>query len=50
MHLISVYNDNRFQMLEAFRKQGMGLDINPDQETSYTTHTLTVFEKRVENK
>jgi hypothetical protein len=37
-------------MLETFRKQGTGLDINPDQDTSYTIHTLAMFEKHVENE
>jgi len=37
-------------MLGPFRKQGKGLDINPDQEASYSTQTLQVFEKHIENE
>ena len=35
--LISAHILNRFQKLRSFRKWDKGMDINPEDETSYTT-------------
>jgi hypothetical protein len=35
--LISVNILDRFQKLRSFRQWGKGMDINPEDETSYTT-------------
>jgi len=39
-----------FWMLRSFRKWDKGMDINPEDETSYTEQYQEVFLKSVENE
>jgi hypothetical protein len=48
--LISPHILNSFQKLRLFRKWDMGMDINLEDETSYTTQYLVAFLKYVENE
>jgi hypothetical protein len=41
---------NPFPMLRSFRKWDKGMDINPEDETSYTTQYQESFLKYVENE
>jgi len=50
MHLISANILNPFRKLWSFRKWDKGLDINPEDETSYTTQYQQAFLKYVENE
>jgi len=49
-HLISAQILDPFRKLQSFRKWDKGMDINPDDEASYTTQYQEVFLKYVENK
>jgi len=48
--LISAHILDSFRKLRSFRKWDKGMDINPDDETSYTTQYQEAFLKYVENK
>jgi hypothetical protein len=50
MLLISENILNRFRKLQSFRKWDKGMDINPEDETSYTTEYQQPFLKDVENQ
>jgi len=50
MLLISVQLLDPFWMLRSFRKLDKGMDINPEDETSYTTQYQEAFLKYVENE
>jgi len=50
MLLISAFILDPFRKLRPFRKWDKGMDINPDDETSYTTQFQQGFLKYVENK
>jgi len=50
IHLISAYIIDSFWKLRSFRKWDKAMDINPEDETSYTTKYQEVFLKTVENK
>jgi len=50
MILISAHILDPFRKLRSFRKWDMGMDINPTDETSYTTQYQEVFLKYVENE
>jgi len=50
MLLISAHILDPFQKLRSFRKWHKGMDINPEDETSYTTHHQEAFLKYVENE
>jgi len=50
MLLISAHILDTFRKLWSFRKWDKGLDINPDDETSYTTQYQEAFLKYVENE
>jgi len=47
---ISAHILDPFRKLRSFRKWDKGLDINPDEETSYTTQYQEAFLKYVENE
>jgi hypothetical protein len=49
MLLSSPHILNPFSKLRSFRKWGKGMDINPEDETSYTTQYQEAFLKYVEN-
>jgi len=49
MHLISAHILNPFRKLQLFRKLHKGMDINPEEEISYTTEYQEAFLKYVEN-
>jgi hypothetical protein len=50
MLLLTAHILDPFQKLQSFRKWHKGLDINPGDETSYTTQCQEAFLKYVENK
>jgi len=50
MHLISAHILNPFRQLRWFRTWHKGMDINPEDEISYTTQYQEAFLKYVENK
>jgi len=50
MHLISAHILDPFPKLRSFSEWGKGMDINPEDETSYTTHYQEAFLKYVENE
>jgi hypothetical protein len=50
MLLISAYIVDPFRKLRSFRKWDKGMDINPEDETSYTTQYQESFLKYVENE
>jgi len=50
MLLISAHILNPFRKLRSFRKRDKGMDINPEDETSYTTQYHESFLKYVENE
>jgi len=50
MLLICIHILNPFHKLRLFRKWDKGMDINPEDETSYTTQYQEVFLKYVENE
>jgi len=50
MLLISTHILDPFRKLRSFRKWAQGLDINPEDETSYTTQYQEAFLKYVENE
>jgi len=43
--LISAHNLDLFQKLQSFRKWNQGMDINPEDETSYTMQYQAAFLK-----
>jgi len=50
MLLITAHILDPFQKLRSFRKWDKGMDINPEDETSYTTQYQEAFLKYVENE
>ena len=50
MLLISAHIHDPFRKLRSFRKWDTGTDINPEDETSYTTRYQDAFLKYVENE
>jgi len=50
MLLISAHLFNPFRKLRSFRKWDKGMDINPEDETSYTTQYQEAFLKYVDNE
>jgi len=50
MLLVSAHILNHFRKLRSFRKWDKGMDINPEDETSYTTQYQEAFLKYVENE
>jgi len=50
MLLISAHILNPFRKLRSFRKWDTGMDINPEDQTSYTTQYQEAFLKYVENQ
>jgi len=50
MLLISAHIFDPFRKLRSFRKQDNEIDINPEDETSYTTQYQEAFLKYVENE
>jgi len=50
MLLISAHTLDPFRKLRSFRKWDKGMDINPEDKTSYTTQYQEAFLKYVENK
>jgi len=50
MLLISAHILDPFRKLRSFRKWDKGMDINPEDETSYTTQYQDAFLKYVENE
>jgi hypothetical protein len=50
MLLISAHILDPFQMLRSFRRWEKGMDIHPEDKTSYTTKSQKAFLKYVENK
>jgi hypothetical protein len=50
MLLLSSHNRDSFRQLRSFRKWDKGMDINPEDETSYTTQYQNAFLKYVENE
>jgi hypothetical protein len=50
MLLISAHIIDPFRKLRSFRKWDKGMDINPEDETSYTTQYQEAFLKYVENE
>jgi len=50
MILISAHILDPFRKLRSFRKWDKGMDINPEDETSYTTQFQEAFRKYVENE
>jgi hypothetical protein len=48
MFLISPHIRDRFRKLQSFRKLDKGMDIHPEDETSYTTQYKEAFLKYVE--
>jgi len=47
---MSVHILNHFRKLGSFRKWENGMNINPEDETSYTTQNKEAFLKNVENE
>jgi hypothetical protein len=50
MHLISAHIINRFWKLQSFRLLARGMDIDCEDETSYTTEYPEAFLKNVEDE
>jgi len=50
IQLISAHMLDSFEQLWAFRKWDMGININPEDETSYTTQYQDMFLKYVDNE
>jgi len=50
MLCISAHIHDPFRKLRSFRKWDKGMDINPEDETSYTTQYQEAFRKYVENE
>jgi hypothetical protein len=50
MLLIGVHILDPFRKLRSYRKWDKGMDINPEDETSYTTQSQQAFLKYVENE
>jgi hypothetical protein len=50
MLLISAHILDPFRKLQSFRKWDKGMDINPEDETSYTTQYQQAFLKYVQNE
>jgi len=50
MLLISAHILDHFRKLQSFRKWDTGMDIDPEDETSYTTQYQEAFLKHVENE
>jgi len=50
MHIISAPIVDPWWKLQSFRKRDKGVDINPEDETSYTTKLNEAFQKFVENE
>jgi hypothetical protein len=50
MVLLAVHILDPFRKLRSFRKSSKGMDINPEDETSYTTQYQEAFLKYVENE
>jgi len=50
MRLVSAHILNPFRRLRSFRKWDKRIDINPEDETSYTTQYQEAFLKYVENE
>jgi hypothetical protein len=50
MHLILACILDPLAKLLLFRKWDMGMDINPEDKTSYTTHYHEAFRKYMENE
>jgi len=50
MHPISPHIVGPFQKWRSFRKWDKGMDVNPEDETSCTTHQQVAFLKYVENE
>jgi hypothetical protein len=50
MRLISAHILDPFWKLQSFRKLDKGMDINPEDETSYTIQYQEAFLKYVENE
>jgi hypothetical protein len=50
MILISAHILDPFKNLQSFRKWDKGMDINPEDDTSYTTQYQEAFLKFVENE
>jgi hypothetical protein len=50
MLLISAHILDPFRKLRSFRMLDNGMDMNPVDETSYTTHYQEAFLKYVENE
>jgi hypothetical protein len=48
--LISAHILDHFRKLRSFRKWDKGMDINPEDKTSYTTQYQEAFLKYVENE
>jgi len=48
--LISAHILDPFHKLRSFRKQAKGMDINPEDEISYTTQSKEAWLKYVENE
>jgi hypothetical protein len=50
MLLISAHILDPFRILQSFRKSDKGMDINPDDKTSYSTQYPEAFLKCMENE
>jgi len=50
MLLISAHLHDPFRKMRSFRKWDKGMDINPEDQTSYTTQNQEAFLKYVENE
>jgi hypothetical protein len=50
IHLMSAHILDPFRKLRSFRKWDKGIDINPEDETSYTTQCQEAFLKYMENE
>jgi hypothetical protein len=50
IHLMSTHILDLFRKFQSFRKRDKGLDINPEDKTSYTTQYLEAFLRYVENE
>ena len=50
MHLVSALIFDLFRKLRLFRKWDKGMDINPEDETSYTAQYQGAFLKYIGNE
>jgi len=50
MHLISIHILDLFRILRSFREWDKGMEIDPEDEISYTTQYQEAFQKYVENE